>query len=150
MTTSRFQNLRVALQTQIVARLATDATTGVTVSAYPPLGDYAKVDRVWIGEIRGRQEPYTYSGTGSRMETLEVDLRVYAPTYGGSADEQLEAESRAELIFASVENTLRADITVSSTVYNVELDSFTSQVGMIDDQGPAGYIEAVILAEAHI
>jgi hypothetical protein len=151
MATSRFQNLRVALAAAVVAQLTTDGTTGVTVSEYPPLGDqFTREDRVWLGEISGTQEPYTQGASGSRMEELTVDLKVFAPVFGGTEDEQREGEARAELIFASVENAVRGDITVSSTVYNIELESFTSTVGQIDEHGPAGFIEAVLVAEAHI
>ena len=150
MATSRFQNLRVALAALIVTRLATDSTTDVTVTEYPPLGDYTREDRVWLAEISGTQEPYTMGTSGNRQEILEVELRVYAPTHGGTSEEQSSGESRAELILASVENAVRTDVTVSSTVYNVELASFTSHVDQIDEDGPYGFIEVVLTAESHL
>ncbi len=151
MATSRFQNLRVALAALIVTRLATDSTTDVTVTEYPPLGDYTREDRVWLAEISGTQEPYTMGGSsGSRQEILEIELRVYAPTFGGTSEEQQSGEARAGLIFASVENAVRTDITVSSTVYNIELASFTSFVDQVDEHGPFGFIEVVLTAESHL
>ncbi len=151
MATSRLTALRVALAAKIVSQLATDGTTGVTVTEYPPLGDPAREDRVWLADISGRQEPYTMGGaSGSRQELLEVELRVYAPTFGGTSEEQASGEVRAELIFASVENAVRGDITVTATVYNIELDSFTSNVGQIDEHGPYGAIEATLTAESHL
>ncbi len=150
MATSRFQNLRVALAALIVTRLATDSTTDVTVTEYPPLGDYTREDRVWLAEISGTQEPYTMGSSGSRQEILELDLIVYAPTFGGTSEEQQSGEARAELIFASVENAVRTDITVSSTVYNIELASFTSSVDHLDEHGPIGFIEVVLTAESHL
>ncbi len=150
MVTSRFQNLRVALAALIVTRLATDSTTDVTVTEYPPLGDYTREDRVWLAEISGTQEPYTMGSSGNRQEILEIELRVSAPTHGGTSEEQSSGESRAELIFASVENAVRTDITVSSTVYNIELTSFTSSVDQLDEHGPIGFIEATLIAESHL
>ncbi len=150
MVTSRFQNLRVALAALIVTRLATDSTTDVTVTEYPPLGDYTREDRVWLAEISGTQEPYTMGASGTRQEILEIELRVYAPTFGGTSEEQSSGEARAELIFASVENAVRTDITVSSTVYNIELASFTSSVDQLDEDGPLGFIEVVLTAESHL
>ncbi len=150
MVTSRFQNLRVALAALIVTRLATDSTTDVTVTEYPPLGDYTREDRVWLAEISGTQEPYTMGESGTREELLKIELRVYAPTHGGTSEEQSSGEARAELIFASVENAVRTDITVSSTVYNIELASFTSFVDQVDEHGPAGFIEVVLTAESHL
>ncbi len=151
MVTSRFQNLRVALAALIVTRLATDSTTDVTVTEYPPLGDYTREDRVWLSEISGTQEPYTMGGSsGSRQEILEIELRVYAPTHGGTSEEQSSGEARAELIYASVENAVRTDITVSSTVYNIELASFKSFVDQVDEHGPLGYIEVTLTAESHL
>ncbi len=150
MVTSRFQNLRVALAALIVTRLATDSTTDVTVTEYPPLGDYTREDRVWLAEISGTQEPYTMGSSGSRQEILEIELRVYAPTHGGTSEEQQSGEARAELIFASVENAVRTDITVSATVYNTELVSFTSFVDQLDEHGPYGFIEATLTAESHL
>ena len=150
MATSRFQNLRVALAALIVARLSTDSTSDVTVTEYPPLGDPTREDRVWLAEISGTQEPYTMGASGNRQEILEIELRVYAPTHGGTSEEQQSGESRAELIFASVENAVRTDITVSSTVYNIELASFTSHVDQVDGDGPIGFIEATLTAESHL
>ncbi len=150
MATSRLTALRVALAADIVSQLATDSTTGVTVTEYPPLGDYTREDRVWLAAINGTQEPYTQGASGFRQEILEVELRVYAPTFGGTSEEQASGETRAETIFASVENAVRGDITVTNTVYNIELDSFTSDIDQVDEHGPIGYIEAVLTAEAHI
>ncbi len=150
MATSRLTALRTALVTDIVSQLSTDGTSDVTVTEYPPLGDFSREDRVWLAEISGTQEPYTMGSSGNRQELLEVDLRVYAPTFGGTSEEQSSGETRAETVFASVENAVRGDITVGSTVYNIELDSFTSSVGMVDGSGPAGYIEATLTAESHL
>ncbi len=150
MATSRLTSLRVALAADIVSQLSTDGTSDVTVGEYPPLGDYSREGRVWLAEISGTQEPYTIGASGLRQEVLEIELRVYAPTFGGTAEEQSTGEARAELIFASVENAVRGDITVGSTVYNIELDSFTSQVDRVDEHGPIGYIEATLTAESHL
>ena len=151
MATSRFQNLRVALAALIVTRLSTDNTSDVTVTEYPPLGDPTREDRVWLAEISGTQEPFTMGGSsGNRQEILEIELRVYAPTHGGTSEEQSSGESRAELIFASVENAVRTDITVSSTVYNIELASFESHVDQVDEHGPFGFIEVTLTAESHL
>ncbi len=150
MATSRLTALRAALAADIVSQLSTDSTTDVTVTEYPPLGDYTREDRIWLGDIEGTQEPYTTGPSGFRQEILEVELQVYAPTFGGTSEEQSSGESRAELIFASVENAVRGDITVGSTVYNIELDSFTSHVGQVDEHGPIGYVEATLTAESHL
>lgn len=150
MATSRFQNLRAALASDISDQLTTDGVSGVTVTEYPPLGDYVREDRIYLAEIRGEQEPFTQGASGFRAETLEVDLVVYAPVHGGTVDEMKDAESRAETLFASVENAVRGDVTVSSTVFNIELDSFTSSIENIDEHGPVGFIEATLTAEAHI
>ena len=88
--------------------------------------------------------------SGSRQEILELDLIVYAPTFGGTSEEQSSGEARAELIFASVENAVRTDITVSATVYNIELSSFESHVDQLDEHGPYGFIEVVLTAESHL
>lgn len=151
MATSRFQNLRVALASAITTQLTTDGTTGVTVTGYPPRGDqWTREDRVWLSEIRFNQEPYTQGSDGFREEELEVDLIVYCPTFGGTIEEQTAGEARAELILASIETAVRDDITVGSTVFNTEFASGRSHVGYVDDQGPFGYVEALIRAEAII
>lgn len=150
MATSRLTTLRVALAADIASQLSTDGTSDVTVTEYPPLGDYSREDRVWLAEISGTQKPYTIGASGLRQEVLEVELRVYAPTFGGTSEEQSSGETRAELIFASVENAVRGDITVGSTVYNIELDSFTSQVNVVEEQGPVGYVEATLTVESHL
>ncbi len=150
MVTSRLTALRIALAADIVSQLATDVTTGVTVTEYPPLGDYSREDRVWLAEITGTQEPYTQGASGFRQEILEVELVVVAPTFGGTSEEQASGEARAETIFASVENAVRGDITVTATVYNIELDSFTSNIQTIDEHGPVAVIEAALTAESHL
>ncbi len=150
MVTSRLTALRIALAADIVSQLATDVTTDVTVTEYKPLGDYSREDRVWLAKIIGDQEPFTMGPSGFRQEILEVELVVVAPTFGGTSEEQASGEARAETIFASVENAVRGDITVSGTVYNIELSSFESDVDVIDEHGPAGYITATLTAESHL
>lgn len=145
---SKYQDLRAGLVSLITARLATDGVTDVVVTEYAPLAP-TREDRIWLGEIRGRQEPYTQGAAGLRKEELEVELEVYAPYWGNAEADQSAAEQRSELIFASVENAVRADITVGGVVYNIELDSFTSKVEP-DDDGPVGVVEATLVAEAHI
>lgn len=151
MATSRLKTLRTNLVTDIVAQLATDGTTGVTVTPYPVLADnWTREDRVWIGQITGTQEPLTQGPNGKRVEVLEVEVVVYAPTIGGSEEEQATAEGRAETIFASIENAARGDITVNSTVFNIEVESYESNPAVLDPTGPIGSFRAVLVAEAHI
>lgn len=150
MATSRFQNLRAALASDIGDQLSTDGVTDVTVTEYPPLGDYAREDRVYLTEIRARQEPYTQGSSGVRMEELEIDFVIEAPILGGTVEEYQDGETRAETILGSVETAVRNDITVSSTVFNIELDSFTSSIAHLDELGPFGWVEGTFVAEAHI
>ncbi len=150
MVTSRLTALRIALAADIVSQLATDNTTGVTVTEYAPLGDSSREDRVFLGNISGTQEPYTMGASGFRQEILEVELVVVAPTFGGTSEEQASGEARAETIFASVQTAVRDDITVSGTVYNIELSPFESSIDVIDEHGPVGYITATLTAESHL
>ena len=151
MATSRFQNLRAAITTAITSRLTTDGVSGVTVTQYPPLGDYAREDRVFLTEIRSRQEPMTQGGTsGKRLEELEVDFIIQTPVHGGSVEEYADGETRAETILASVETAVRNDPTVSATVFNIELAEFTSSIQHLDEDGPYGWVEGTFEAEAHI
>ena len=145
-TRTKFQDIRTALVTAITNQLTTDTVTA-TVTAYPPLGDYAREDRVFLAGISFSQEPYTYD---KYQESLEVELRVMCPASGGTVEELADGEQRAETILDSILTTLRTDIEVGATVFNVELGESESRVDVIDDQGPWGVIEADLLVEAHV
>jgi len=150
MASSVFQNVRAALAALIVARLATDGTTDVTVSEYEPRGEVSREDRVWISRIRIDQEPLAMGGVSRKVaETVSIDLSVWAPRSGADLDDQKLAEQRAELIFASVENAVRADNTVSGTVMFADIESFES-VPDYTEAGAEGRITAVITAEANL
>lgn len=145
-TRTKFQDVRAALASAISTQLTTDGVTA-DVTEYPPLGDYSREDRVYIGAIGFSQEPYTYD---SYSETMEVDVFVMCPTHGGSVEEYADGEQRAEAIFDSILATLRTDITISSNAFNVELGESESRIDVIDDKGPWGVIEASFLVESHI
>jgi hypothetical protein len=77
-------------------------------------------------------------------------LTVYAPTFGGTEEEQAAGEGRAETIFASVETAVRTDITVNNTVFDVNVESYESNPAYVDADGPVGMFTAELVAEAHI
>jgi hypothetical protein len=150
-TTSRLKTLRTELVTDIQAQLTSDGVSGVTVTPYPVLADqWTREDRVWLGSITGEQEPLTQGPNGKRVETLTVELTVYAPTFGGTEEEQAAGEGRAETIFASVETAVRTDITVNNTVFDVNVESYESNPAYVDADGPVGMFTAELVAEAHI
>lgn len=142
---TKFQDVRAALKTAITAQL-TDDGVDAEYSNHPPLGDHVGEDRVYLGEVRFAQEPYT---GGFYEESIEVDLFVDAWVSGGTNDEADEAEAAAETIFDSILETLRTDITIGSTVFNVELGGSESKVIPVD-QWVVGRVEATLEIEAHI
>lgn len=147
MATSRFENLRAALATLITTQLASDAITGVQVWKYQPTTK-ERVDVLWLGDISGEQEPYTQSG-GFRQETIEIDVAIRCPTFGDTPAEFATVEQRAEAVMASVEKAVRNDMTVGSTVYNIEFSAYETN-HTFDDQGAVGVVEITLVAEAHI
>lgn len=150
MATSRFQNLRAALKTVLVARLTTDGVTGVDVFEYEPRGDVVREDMIWFGRITVDQEPLTMGGTGHGIsETLNVDFHIRAPRNGADQETASEAEQRAEQILSVVENALRHAPSVSSTVMSAEVDSFES-IPDYDEAGAIGTIEGTITCLANL
>lgn len=150
MATSRFRALRTALATAIRSQLTSDSVTGVRVF------DYGRIitpqeDQIYISNIRGEQDPYTFSGGGSglRQENIEIDVMIEVPRPGTTEAEFAEAEIRAETIMASIESTVRADPEIGSTVFDSEFDSFETD-HQFADKVAWGRIEITITAEAHI
>lgn len=149
-TTSRFRVLRAALKTAVVAQLVTDGTTSVDVFAYQPTGNVTREDMVWFGRITVEQDGLTMGGTGRQVgETISVDVSVRAPVVGADQDDAAVAETRAETIFKSVENALRNDPDVASTVMFTEVDGFES-VPDYDESGAVGTIEATIVGMSNV
>jgi hypothetical protein len=147
---SKFQDLRAALVTAINTRLTTQSITGVIVTAFPPLGDAALSDRIYMGRIRVNQEPLTMGGTGRAVgEDIEVDLFVEAPHRGGDNDDLTTAEARAETILSAVENALRTDSDVGNTLMFAEVDNF-EVVPNVTAEWVGVTIEAVITGQANI
>lgn len=150
MATSKFQDLRAALVSAINSRLTSQGVTGVTVTQFPPLGDVAFEDRIYLGRIRVDQEPLTMGGTARLVdEDIEVDLFIEAVKPGGDVTDMSEMEQRAEVMLGVVENALRADSDVGSTVLFGELASF--ELIPVTGDGRVGVtIEAVISAMSNI
>ena len=151
MSTSKFQDVRAAFAALITARFIVDGVEDVSVWEYEPRpATVTREDQVWVGRIRVDQEPLSMGGANRKVdETLTIDLAVRAPRSGADLDDQKLAEQRAETIFASVENAVRADGTVGGSVMFIQVDSFES-VPMFDDLGAVGLIDAVFTAEANI
>jgi len=150
MATSKFQNLRAALVTAISARLATDGVSDVEVFEYMPMGNATREDQIWLGRISVEQEPLSMGGTGRQVgETIRIDVSVRAPRYGSDQDDMKAAEQRAEAMWGSVENALRNDSSVSSTVMFTDIDSFES-IPDYDEHGAIGIIEATIVGMSNI
>lgn len=149
MATSRFENLRAALASAFTTQLASDSVTGVTVRKYRPVTRDREA-QVWVGNIRGEQEPYTQGGAdGTRAEEMEVDVIVACPTHGSSVEEFETVEQKAEAVMASIETAVRSDITVGSTVFNIEFAAYETN-HTLDDQGAWGIVEITLTAEAHL
>jgi len=150
LASSTFEIVRSALAALIVARLTADGVTDVVVGEYEPRGNVTREDRVWIGRARIDQEPLTMGGTSRLVaETVSLDVHVRAPRSGADEDDQKLAEQRAELIFKSVEDGLRADPTVGGTLMFAQVESFESTPDY-DESGAIGSIEAVVTAEANL
>lgn len=150
MSSSKFQDIRAALVTAINSRFTTDAITDVVVTEYVPTGEVTREDRVWLERIRVIQQPLTMGGTGRAVgEDIEIDLRVWAPRSGADLDDLKLAEQRAEAIFASIENALRNDSDVGNTLMFADIDSFES-IPIVDTDGAAGMIEAVVTGQSNI
>lgn len=150
MSSSKFQDLRAALKTAVAARLTTDGVTDVDVFEYAPMQNATREDQIWFGRIRVEQEPLTMGGAGRAVgETISIDVSVRAPRSGADQDDMKAAEQRAEAMWASVENALRADPDVSSTVMFTDIDSFES-IPDYDADGAVGTIEATIVGMSNI
>jgi hypothetical protein len=147
---SKFQDVRTALVTQIVARLASQSITGVKVTDFPPLGEVAFDDRIYLGRIRVDQEPLGMGGANRLVdEDITVELFVVASKPGGDNDDMKACEERAETIFSAVENGLRASSSVSSTVMFAEVAAFES-VPFASDGRVGVIIEATVTATANV
>ena len=146
MSTSTIVAFRDALATAIGSQLTSDGTTGVTINKYPVV-DTSRVDVIFLKDAEATQEHLALGGSREELYTLSGE--VVAPQSGGSLDEASEAETRAILIFASIEDTLRADPTVTATVFNAEIASYKSAV-VIDENGYIGHIEFTIDVTGHI
>ena len=150
MSTSKFQDVRAALKTLITTRFTTDGISDVDVFEYPPMGNTTREDQVWFGRISVEQEGLTMGGTSRVVgETIVLDVSVRAPRMGADQDDMKLAEQRAEAIWASIENAVRNDSSVSSNVMFTEIDSFES-IPDYDEQGAVGTVEASIVAMSNV
>jgi len=146
MTTSRVPSLRSALKSVFETQLVADTITGVTVTEFDS-GDEQTGDWVFFGSIRSSQVEHSFGG--SRQETLNVEgfIRVERPGAGDSV--AAAAEDRAHLILGSLEDSLRSDITVSSTVFDCVIAGHESGYATTTE-GRVAVIAFDLVAEAHI
>jgi hypothetical protein len=149
-SSSKFQDLRAALKTAVVAQLATDTVDDVDVFEYAPVGNATREDQVWFGRITVDQENLTMGGTGRVVgETISVDVSVRAPRVGSDQQDMSLAEQRAETIWGSVESAVRSNATLLASIMDVQIDSFES-IPDYDEQGAIGVIEASIVGMSNI
>jgi hypothetical protein len=149
-SSSKFQDIRTALISLINTRLSTQSITGVVVTDFPPLGDVAFDDRIYLGRIRVDQEPLGMGGADRLVdEDITVELFVVASKPGGDNDDMKACEERAETIFSAVENGLRASSSVSSTVMFAEVAAFES-VPFASENRVGVMIEATVTAIATV
>lgn len=145
-TRTKHEDVRGQLETDITGQWTTDGVTAV-FTKFPPIGDYSREDRMWLGAVNFSQEPHTY---GNYAEFIDVDFVIACPASGGSQDEWEDGAGRAETILDSVLAILRTDITINGTVFNVELGESESPVDQIDEHGPIGVIQGTLNMEAHL
>ena len=146
MASSTVVAFRNAFATAIGAQLTSDGTTGVTVNKYGKVAvDWE--DTITLLTAEADQDHLTMGG--SRQETYTMSGVILAPKSGGTLDEASEGETRGLLILASIENTLRDDPTVSSSVFHAEVASYKSDV-VIDERGYVGQVEFTIDVTANI
>jgi hypothetical protein len=147
---SKFQDLRAALKTAVVAQLTTDAVSDVDVFEYAPMGNATREDQIWFGRIQVEQENLTMGGTGRVVgEIISVDVSVRAPRSGSDQDDMKLAEQRAETMWGSVETAVRSNATLLASIMDVQIDSFES-IPDYDADGAIGTIEASIVGQSNI
>jgi hypothetical protein len=147
---SKFQDLRAALKTAVVAQLATDTVSDVDVFEYAPMGNATREDQIWFGRIQVEQENLTMGGTGRVVgETITIDVSVRAPRSGSDQQDMSLAEQRAEQMWGSVETAVRSNATLLASIMDVQVDSFES-IPDYDADGAIGTIEASIVGQSNI
>lgn len=144
--TSRVSLLRVTLVNDIIARLATDAVTGVTVSAFQ-VPNMTREDHVFLGGVEAVQTDMTYS---FREENFDVDGAVWIPRMGSNPVDAYNVEARALEVFASVEKALRDDSTLDGVIFDAEIASYETNIQWFDDGWVAGVVSFTINVEAHL
>jgi hypothetical protein len=150
MATSTLNDFRGNLAANITTQLATDTVTGVTVFKFPP-GDRAPAtDYLFIGRIETEQVRLVYGGP--RSETLTAEVAVYVEQAGADDTVSDAVETRALVIAASVENTLRDDPTVDSgtpAVWDAEYAGHQAEPG-VTPEGRNTTLTITVTAESHI
>lgn len=146
MSTSRIPALRAALKTAIAAQLTTDGITAVT-NAFHPADEQTKKDHIWLGSMSSSQTEHAFGG--SREETITVNGAIEVFRAGTGDTVGTAAETAAHAILGSIEDALRADIDVNSTVFDCVVAGHESEVQAVTD-GWYGVIGFDLEAEAHI
>lgn len=137
--TSRTQAVRAALHTQLAARNGLD---GVQISKYKiSPGDADWDEGIALGKATADQETNAYDG--GRDETIDLEIIIWCRKDGDGDTVSEAAETQVLAFWAEVENQLRGDITVNSTVLKAEAGSYE-----LDVEGGDGYRIAVL--EGHV
>jgi hypothetical protein len=146
MATSTISALRSALVSLIEARLTTDAVTGVTVSAWQ-IPNMTRQDHLMLGGVEATQEDMTYT---MREETYDVEGTIWIPRPGSNAVDASTVETRALVVFASVESALTGSPSVTGTVFDAEIRTYETNVQWFDDGWVAGVVVFNINVQAHL
>jgi hypothetical protein len=147
MGTSTLEEFRSEVKADIVARLATDSVTGVSVFEFPPGDEAPDTDVLFLGTIRTTQDHLVFGG--AREERLTAEVIVFVLTPGAGDVVAAVSEDRAQTILASVENALRGDPGVSSSVFHAQIVSTDCENG-VTPEGRFCQLTVTIEAEAHL
>ena len=127
MASSTVPALKLQLRTNLLNRAG---LSGVQVTYGPPTpqpgwgNDINTVEYVWIGDVQGSQQWFTFTTPGGQREE-DYDLKIWIAVQKATGlDDYVTAGNRAFALMAEVENELRADHTVTGTVQQAEVTGF--------------------------
>lgn len=145
MAVSTIPVFKAALLAQLQARAG---LAGVSVTyGYP--GPTAETEWVWLADVRGEQH-LMVMGSRSRDESYELTVLIKSETSGIDGAAQQATTERVFALMGELEQQLRSDPTVNSTVRVAQVEGPIELVELAGNEKRGSLLTVTVKAEQRI
>lgn len=138
-----------AFKSALLAQLAARAGLANVQVSYGYPGPVPEVEYIWLADVRGEQA-IAVMGRRSREEHYQLTVLIKTETSGVAPADQQTATERAFTLMSELENQLRTDPTVNSTVRVAQVEGPIELVELAGKEARGALLTVTVAVEQRI